>query len=165
MNFRLAGDLTLDGRLSVGFLNGFTLSDNQQFLIGNIAGSRNGFFSGLGEGSLVGNFSGRDLFITYGAGNGNDVALITAVPEPGTILMLGTVISVGYSVQVPTKKAVLILLAEQCKPELAPLAPFRGEGLGVRGFALSFDGIFSCGRNGRVVFWMLERIVGPKSCD
>jgi len=37
---------------------------------------------------LVGNFNGVDLFITYGAGDGNDVAFISAVPEPNSALVL-----------------------------------------------------------------------------
>jgi hypothetical protein len=29
------------------------------------------------------------LYITYGAGNGNDVALFTSVPEPGSMMVCG----------------------------------------------------------------------------
>ena len=32
--------------------------------------------------ATVGNDRGIDLFISYGAGNGNDIALFSAVPEP-----------------------------------------------------------------------------------
>jgi hypothetical protein len=45
-----------------------------------------GQYDGLAEGALVGNFGGEDLFITYTAGSGNDVALYT-IPEPTTLLL------------------------------------------------------------------------------
>jgi len=37
---------------------------------------------------LVGNFGGEDLFISYTAGDGNDVALFTAVPEPSSLALM-----------------------------------------------------------------------------
>ncbi len=85
----VAGDLNLDGALSVELIDGFLLGANQEFLIGDVGGSLFGQFDGLGEGSLVGSFGGRDLFITYGAGNGNDIGLFTAVPEPSSFALLG----------------------------------------------------------------------------
>ena len=84
----IAGDLTIDGELSVSLLDEFTLSANQQFLIADVLGSTFGEFTSFGEGDVVGNFGGRDLFVTYQAGNGNDIALFTAVPEPGSFLVL-----------------------------------------------------------------------------
>ncbi len=45
-----------------------------------------GQYEGLAKGALVGNFGGEDLFITYTAGSGNDVALYT-IPEPTTLLL------------------------------------------------------------------------------
>jgi hypothetical protein len=56
-------------------------------LIADVVGVLSGQFSGLGEGALVASFGGQDLFISYAAGDGNDVALFTAVPEPGAGLM------------------------------------------------------------------------------
>ncbi len=90
----IGGDFLLDGSLDVSLIDGFNLGFNQEFLIADVMGSRTGFFNGLGEGDLVGNYGGMDLFISYGAGNGNDVSLFTAVPEAGTagmmaVLMLG----------------------------------------------------------------------------
>ena len=85
----VAGNLGLNGSLDVQLLSGFQLSNNMQFLFADIVGNRNGFFTGLNEGSLVGNYGGHDLFITYGAGTGNDIALFTVVPEPGTAGLLG----------------------------------------------------------------------------
>ena len=67
-------------RLSIGF--------DQQFLFADIQGTRNGTFSELNEGELVGNFGGIDLFISYSAGDGNDIALFSAVPEPSTAGLL-----------------------------------------------------------------------------
>jgi len=85
----VAGDLSLDGILAVSLIDGFSLGFNQEFLIADISGQRNGFFDGLNDGDLVGNYGGFDLFINYGAGNGNDIALFTAVPEPGTAGLMG----------------------------------------------------------------------------
>lgn len=58
-----------------------------------IGGLLNGTFDGLAEGALIGNF-GSDLFITYKAGDGNDIALYTApVPlPPSALLMLSALI-------------------------------------------------------------------------
>jgi len=53
----------------------FTLSLYDEFLIADVDGSRSGEFNGLGEGGLVGNYGGTDLFITYQAGDGNDMGL------------------------------------------------------------------------------------------
>ena len=84
----IAGDFFLDGALDVSLLDGFNLGLNQEFLIADIGGSRTGFFNGLEEGGLVGNYGGTDLFISYGAGDGNDISLFTAVPEPGATCIL-----------------------------------------------------------------------------
>ncbi|MBL8856583.1 MAG: hypothetical protein JNK57_21650 [Planctomycetaceae bacterium] len=86
----VAGDLNLDGTLSIALWDDFELGYGMSFLIADVAGTRFGTFQGLGEGSLVGNFSGHDLFITYGAGgNGQGIALFTAVPEPSGFLLVG----------------------------------------------------------------------------
>ena len=79
----VTGDLGVDGNLSVALLDGFQLKYNDEFLIADVDGNLIGQFNGLGDGDLVGNYGGIDLFITYGAGDGNDVALFSAVPEPG----------------------------------------------------------------------------------
>jgi len=84
----IAGDATLDGLLDVQLLSGFDLELDQQFTILDIAGTLVGEFIGLGEGDLVGNFGGQNLFISYTAGDGNDVALFTAVPEPSSLVLL-----------------------------------------------------------------------------
>ena len=79
------GDLFLDGALDVALIDGFTLEEQQEFLIIDVAGTRTGLFDGLADGGLVGNFDGVDLFINYGAGDGNDIGLttsLTAIPEP-----------------------------------------------------------------------------------
>ena len=85
----IGDDFLLDGSLNVSLIDDFQLGFNQEFLIADIAGTRTGLFDGLNEGDLVGNFGGQDLFISYGAGNGNDISLFTAVPEPGTVGLLG----------------------------------------------------------------------------
>jgi hypothetical protein len=93
----IAGNLSILGSMSVSMWDNYQLSSGMQFLIMEVGGMRSGLFSGLGEGSLVGNFSGHNLFITYGAGDGNDVALFTAVPEPSA-LVLGS-LAIAMAVQ------------------------------------------------------------------
>ncbi|MBL8892413.1 MAG: hypothetical protein JNL67_20725 [Planctomycetaceae bacterium] len=85
--FKIAGDFNILGSLSVDLWNNFELGSNRSFLIADIGGTRFGMFEGLGEGALVGRFSGHDLFITYNAGNGNDIALFSAVPEPSALVL------------------------------------------------------------------------------
>jgi hypothetical protein len=88
---RVTGDLNLAGDLFVSLIDGHTLDFNQRYLVGDIGGTLLGRFNGLGEGDLVGLFGGHELFISYAAGSGNDIALYTAVPEPGALLMLSTI--------------------------------------------------------------------------
>lgn len=76
------GAVMLGGTLEVSLLDGFALASDSLFPILEIAGAQSGQFVGLGEGAIVGNF-GEDLFITYAAGDGNDVALYTSVHTPG----------------------------------------------------------------------------------
>ena len=83
----VTGELGLAGDLSVSLIDGHTLGHNQFYLIGDV-GSLFGEFQGLAEGDLVGTFGGHELFITYSGGNGNDVGLFTAVPEPGSVFVL-----------------------------------------------------------------------------
>ncbi|MBX2850907.1 MAG: pentapeptide repeat-containing protein, partial [Phycisphaeraceae bacterium] len=84
----ISGDATLDGLLDVSLIDGFTLDANQEFEILDIAGTQTSQFTGLGEGALVDSFNGTELFITYQAGDGNDVGLYTAVPEPSSLALL-----------------------------------------------------------------------------
>ncbi len=81
-------DLDLDGLLEVTLIDGFVLGLNQEFEILEVAGTNTGQFLGLDEGALVGSLGGIDLFISYTAGDGNDVALFT-IPEPTSLLLLG----------------------------------------------------------------------------
>lgn len=85
----VSGDLELNGLLNVDLLGSFALDFGQEFLIVDIAGTRSGVFSNFGEGDLVGTYGGKDLFLTYAAGNGNDIGLFTAVPEPGSLVLFG----------------------------------------------------------------------------
>ena len=81
----IAGDLDLSGELQVWLSGGFELTPNQQFEVFDIAGMRQGMFANFDEGDLVGTFGGQELFITYSAGDGNDIALFTAIPEPSAL--------------------------------------------------------------------------------
>ncbi len=83
-------------QLFVSLLDGYELGFGQEYLFADVRGTRQGMFANLNEGSLVGTFSGRDLFISYSAGDGNDIALFTAVPEPSTLwplLLIGLAFS------------------------------------------------------------------------
>ena len=82
-------DLALDGQLTIDLIDGFQLTAGDEFLIADVAGDLSGQFFGLGEGDLVGRFGRTNLFISYTAGNGNDVGLFaSAVPEPGACGLL-----------------------------------------------------------------------------
>ncbi|MDB2526422.1 PEP-CTERM sorting domain-containing protein, partial [Mariniblastus sp.] len=87
---QIAGDFLLDGSLDVSLIDNFSLGFQQEFLIADIMGSRTGLFDGLSEGDLIGNYGGTDLFISYRAGNGNDISFFTSVPEPGVVGLLGS---------------------------------------------------------------------------
>jgi hypothetical protein len=82
--------LNMNGSLLIDLVNGFSLADNQQFLIFDVFGSSTGQFSGLGEGALVGTFGNHNLYISYASGDGNDLSLFTttAVPETNSLLLL-----------------------------------------------------------------------------
>lgn len=84
----VTGDLNLAGDLFVSLLGTHSLGFGEQYQIADIGGSLVGQFNGLSEGALVGVFGGRELFITYGAGDGNGIALFTAIPEPGAGILL-----------------------------------------------------------------------------
>lgn len=88
----VTGDFGLNGELWVSLINEHLLNPGETYLIGEVGGLLSGTFQGLTEGSLVGHFGGEDLFITYAAGDGNDIGLFTAVPEPaawGAFTLLG----------------------------------------------------------------------------
>ena len=84
----IAGDVNLDGQLTIDLLNGFELEEELEFLFLEVGGDLTGSFNGLAHNAFVGSFGGHNLFISYTAGDGNDVALFTAVPEPGTAALL-----------------------------------------------------------------------------
>ncbi len=92
----VSGDANLDGTLDLFFNEGFGLGADQEFLIIDIDGTRNGVFTGLSQGSVVTSDNGFDLRIDYRGGDGNDVVLTTGfvgVPEPGStgIMMAATI--------------------------------------------------------------------------
>lgn len=84
----IAGDFYLDGFLEVSTLAGFEIPMGGEFIIADVGGNLFGQFRDLDEGDLVGDFSGQHLFISYRSGDGNDVALFSAVPEPGSAFLL-----------------------------------------------------------------------------
>jgi len=74
----VGGTLTLEGELEIRLQNGFGIEPGQEFVIADVDDSLIGQFRDLDEGAMVGNFGGTELFISYVAGDGNDVALFTA---------------------------------------------------------------------------------------
>ncbi|MBX2851485.1 MAG: PEP-CTERM sorting domain-containing protein [Phycisphaeraceae bacterium] len=84
----IQGDAALDGTLTVDVLTGFTPDLGDTFEILDIAGTLTGQFAGLDEGALLPAVDGAQFQISYLGGDGNDVVL-TAVPEPGTLALLG----------------------------------------------------------------------------
>ena len=96
----VTGNVELAGTLDVSLIDGFDLQAGDAFNFLRVGGILTGQYDGLGEGDLVGTFSGRDLFITYGGGDGNDVGLFTrSVPEPGTILILSMLAGLRMTVR------------------------------------------------------------------
>ena len=96
----VTGNVELAGTLDVKLLGGFELHRGNVFNFLRVGGTLNGQYDGLDDGDLVGNFGGQDLFITYGGGDGNDVALFTnAVPEPTTVLIWSMLAGVGMTVR------------------------------------------------------------------
>ena len=81
----IEGDLNLSGDLQVLMYGGHELAVNQEYLVIDVAGDRTGMFDNFGEGDLVGTYNDRELYITYFGGDGNDVALFTAVPESASL--------------------------------------------------------------------------------
>lgn len=84
----IGGDLNIDGSLQIDWNVNDSLTGEVEFLFAEIGGSLQGEFAGLTEGDLVGTFDGIDLFISYSAGDGNDIALFSAIPEPSSALLL-----------------------------------------------------------------------------
>ncbi len=91
----VGGDLGLfDTTLEISAVDGFEFATGQYFDILDVGGNLSGTFAGLDEGGLVEGF-GTELFITYAAGDGNDIALFTEgyelapIPLPATGLLLG----------------------------------------------------------------------------
>ena len=78
----VGGTLTLGGDLVIGVFDGFDIEPGQEFIIADVEDSLIGQFNDLPEGASVGSFGGKDLFISYVAGDGNDVSLFSAAgPE------------------------------------------------------------------------------------
>ena len=82
--------VTLAGTLDVSFLEGFQLIEGMSFTIVDVQEKLSGEFDGLREGAWVTSYQGIDLFVSYKAGDGNDVGLkaVTAVPEPNTFFLI-----------------------------------------------------------------------------
>ncbi len=73
----VAGDLKLNGSITINWLNGFAPSLGQEYLIASVIGDTTGQFDGMGEGAMVTQVGTVGVFISYTAGDGNDVALFT----------------------------------------------------------------------------------------
>lgn len=84
----ITDDAVLDGGLTLSPTVGFAPDLGDVYKILDVADTISGQFTGLPEGALAQTIGGVDLFISYAAGDGNDVALYTTVPEPTTAAML-----------------------------------------------------------------------------
>ena len=79
---QVTGDMEAGGKLRVRLTKNFQLKRRKLINIISVDGELSGQFEGLEEGALVGKFKGKKgrrekLYITYEAGDGNDVALYT----------------------------------------------------------------------------------------
>jgi len=78
----------VNAQLSGSLLDGFRTAQNDMFTIilndGSGPGDMTGTFVGLSEGAAL-TFSGVPFRISYRGGDGNDVVLISQIPEPGTL--------------------------------------------------------------------------------
>jgi len=88
------GDASLGGTLDVRALDGFTLSPGDSFLFLSIDGLRTGTFLNAAEGDVVLSHGGVDLQLTYFGGDGNDLVLFAAIPEPSTLVLVGLAVPV-----------------------------------------------------------------------
>ncbi|MCA9229868.1 MAG: multicopper oxidase domain-containing protein [Planctomycetales bacterium] len=76
----VAGDVTLDGQLDVSLVHPYSLIAGESYQIVDVGGTLTGTFAGLPELGFVGKYGSTNLFITYQGGDGNDIALLSAVP-------------------------------------------------------------------------------------
>ncbi len=111
--FTVTNNLTLAGDLMVELIDGHTLGPDDEYIIGNVFEVRTGEFNGLGEGDLVGSFDGTDLFITYAAGTGNDIALFTQVSD----ILLGDVNLDGFVNLLDVGPFVALLIDQEYLPQ------------------------------------------------
>ena len=82
----VTGSVTLAGMLNASLFDGYIPggADALTIILNDDVDLVSGTFTGLPEGAPVG---ATGLYITYAGGDGNDVVL-TAVPEPGSAVML-----------------------------------------------------------------------------
>jgi hypothetical protein len=86
----IAGSVSLGGAsLQLQLINGYIPAPGQQFTIidNTSAGALNGTFAGLPEGALL-SAGAAQFLVSYIGGTGNDF-VVTAVPEPTSILLIG----------------------------------------------------------------------------
>ncbi|MAE63757.1 MAG: hypothetical protein CMJ18_05750 [Phycisphaeraceae bacterium] len=88
--YDVTGDVNLaGGALDVRVIDPFAFVLDQTFDILSVGGALSGTFAGLAEGAVVDTFPGGEVLITYAAGDGNDIALLT-VPEPASLTVAGS---------------------------------------------------------------------------
>ncbi len=95
----VAGDAWLNGRLQLELINGYVPNVGQEFLLIDNLGrdALNGNFLNLHQGDFL--WAGSHQFqVNYFGGNGNDFVL-TAVPEPSSLLMMLVACSFAASVR------------------------------------------------------------------
>ena len=83
---KVSGNVSLAGSLNIVPQAGFSVTAGDYFDFLQVGGSRSGLFSGRAEGSTV-TLGGQTLYLTYNAGAGYDVALVSAL-TPGSVNFL-----------------------------------------------------------------------------
>jgi hypothetical protein len=115
------GVTTLGGALQILLVDGFTPTGSQTFTILSDTGALTGVFSNVASGGRILAGSGPSSFqVNYGPGSAfgsNNVVLsnFTAVPEPGTLVLVGAAALTGLNVRRrrradPTDEAAVLSL-------------------------------------------------------
>ena len=110
--FNVDGFLTLRGTLEIEPTNGYLPTPGDEFLIAT-AQARNGIFDSIPEDASVGVFGHSEVFITYKAGDGNDIGLFV---EEVSVL-LGDVNLDGIVNLLDVQPFVLLLSVGPFQPE------------------------------------------------
>ena len=95
-HLNLGGNLTLaGGSLALVPQAGFTLSAGEVLDLVDVQGTRNGTFAGLAEGAAI-PVGGGNAYLTYAAGNGREIALVSPITTGSVNYVSATASDVAY---------------------------------------------------------------------